>query len=147
MLAAGAGTNCLADYASASVGYVADAGIPAVQNCPVLGVPAPSDFAGSGPFLSAFEARFHSAPGLWSPYAFDSVNLLVQSAVKAHNFQQVPLARALYSTQNFVGWTGSATIQSPTGNRVPSTVTVDTSDASGTLHVDLAWAAAVGYTP
>jgi len=26
-------------------------------------------------------------------------------------------------------------------------VTVDTSDASGTLHVDQAWATAVGYTP
>jgi hypothetical protein len=71
----------------------------------------------------------------------------VQSAVKAHNFQQVPLARVLYSTKNFIGWTGSATILSPSGNRMPSTVTVDTSDASGTLHVDLAWATAVGYTP
>ena len=54
------GTNCLADYASASVGYVTKAGIPAVQNCPVLGVPAPADFANSGPFLAAFEAKFHS---------------------------------------------------------------------------------------
>jgi len=141
------GTNCLSDYASASVGYVTVAGIPAVQNCPVLGVPAPADFAGSAPFVSAFEAMFDSAPGLWSPYTFDSVNLLVQSAVKAHNFQQVPLARVLYSTKNFMGWTGSATILSPSGNRTPSTVTVDTSDASGSLHVDLAWAAAVGYTP
>jgi len=147
MLAEGTGTNCLADYASASVGYVTDAGIPAVQNCPVLGVPAPSDFAGSAPFLAAFEAEFHSAPGLWSPYTYDSVNLLVQSAIKAHNFQQVPLARVLYATKNFVGWTGSATILSPSGNRTPSTVTVDTSDASGTLHVDLDWATAVGYTP
>jgi ABC-type branched-subunit amino acid transport system substrate-binding protein len=141
------GTNCLADYASASVGYVTNAGIPAVQNCPVLGVPAPADFAGSAPYVSAFEAMFDSAPGLWSPYTFDSVNLLVQSAVKAHNFQQVPLARVLYSTKNFMGWTGSATILSPSGNRTPSTVTVDTSDASGTLHVDLAWATAVGFTP
>ena len=141
------GTNCLADYASASVGYVTEAGISAVQNCPVLGVPAPADFAGSAPFVSAFEAMFDSAPGLWSPYTFDSVNLLVQSAVKAHNFQQTPLARVLYSTENFMGWTGSATILSPSGNRTPSTVTVDTSDASGSLHVDLAWAAAVGYTP
>ena len=147
MLAEGTGTNCLADYASASVGYVTDAGIPAVQNCPVLGVPAPSDFAGSPPFLAAFEAEFHSAPGLWSPYTYDSVNLLLQSAVKAHNFQQVPLTRVLSATKNFVGWTGSATILSPSGNRMPSTVTVDTSDASGTLHVDLDWAAAVGYTP
>jgi len=147
MLAEGTGTNCLADYASASVGYVTDAGIPAVQNCPVLGVPAPSDFAGSGPFLAAFEAEFHSAPGLWSPYTYDSVNLLVQSAIKAHTFQQVPLARVLYATKNFVGWTGSASILSPSGNRTPSTVTVDTSDASGTLHVDLDWATAVGYTP
>jgi ABC-type branched-subunit amino acid transport system substrate-binding protein len=141
------GTNCLSDYASASVGYVTEAGIPAVQNCPVLGVPAPADFADSAPFVSAFEAMFDSAPGLWSPYAFDSVNLLVKSAVKAHNFQQVPLARVLYSTKDFVGWTGSATILSPSGNRTPSTVTVDTSDASGGLHVDLAWATAVGYTP
>jgi ABC-type branched-subunit amino acid transport system substrate-binding protein len=147
MLQAGTGTNCLSDYASASVGYVINAGIPAVQNCPVLGVPAPSDFADSAPFLAAFEAEFHSAPGLWSPYTFDSVNLLVQSAIRAHNFQQVPLARALYATKDFVGWTGSATILSPSGNRIPSTVTVDTSDASGTLHVDLDWATAVGYTP
>jgi branched-chain amino acid transport system substrate-binding protein len=147
MLAEGTGTNCLADYASASVGYVTDAGIPAVQNCPVLGVPAPPDFAGSAPFLAAFEAEFHSAPGLWSPYTYDSVNLLVQSAIKAHTFQQIPLARVLYATKNFVGWTGSATILSPSGNRTPSTVTVDTSDASGTLHVDLDWATAVGYTP
>src|SRR6476660_2827418 len=147
MLAQAPGTNCLADYASASVGYVTNAGIPAVPNCPVLGVPAPADFANSAPFLSAFEAKFHSAPGLWSPYTFDSVNLLVQSAVKAHNFQQVPLARALYSTKDFMGWTGSATILSPSGNRTPSTVTVDTADASGTLHVDLDWATAVGYTP
>jgi ABC-type branched-subunit amino acid transport system substrate-binding protein len=139
--------NCLADYASASVGYVINAGIPAVQNCPVLGVPAPADFANSAPFLSAFEAQFHSAPGLWSPYTFDSVNLLAQSAVKAHNFQQVPLAKVLFSTENFVGWTGSATILSPTGDRTPSTVTVDTSDASGTLTVDRDWAAAVGFTP
>ena len=66
--------------------------------------------------------------------------------------QEVYKATALtdviaYATKNFVGWTGSATILSPSGNRTPSTVTVDTSDASGTLHVDLDWAAAVGYTP
>jgi branched-chain amino acid transport system substrate-binding protein len=147
MLAAAPGMNCLADYASAAVGYVTNAGIPAVQNCPVLGVPAPADFAGSAPYVSAFEAMFNAPPGLWSPYAFDSVNLLVQSAVKAHNFQQVPLARALFSTKNFVGWTGSASILSPSGNRTPSTVTVDTSDSSGTLHVDQDWATAVGFTP
>jgi ABC-type branched-subunit amino acid transport system substrate-binding protein len=147
MAAAPPGTNCLADYASASVGYVTNAGVPAVQNCPVLGVPAPADFAGSAPLVSAYESMFGSAPGLWSPYAYDSVNLLVQSAVKAHNFQQVPLARVLYATKDFMGWTGSATILSPSGNRTPSTVTVDTSDAAGTLHVDLAWATAVGYTP
>lgn len=141
------GTNCLSDYASAASGYVTDAGISAVQNCPVLGVPAPADFVGSAPYVSAFKAKFHSPPELWSPYTFDSVNLLVRSAVKAHNFRQVPLARVLYSTKDFMGWTGSATILSPSGDRTPSTVTVDTSDASGALHVDLAWATAVGYTP
>ncbi|MGH9293469.1 MAG: ABC transporter substrate-binding protein, partial [Acidimicrobiales bacterium] len=145
--APGKGKNCLSDYASAAGGYVTDAGIAAVQNCPVLGVPAPADFKGSGHFVSAFKAKFHSLPGLWSPYTFDSVKLLVQSAVKAHNFREVPLARVLHSTKNFMGWTGSATILSPSGDRTPSTVTVDTADASGTLHVDRLWATAVGYSP
>src|SRR5207245_2372045 len=33
---------------------------------------------------------------------------LPPSQVKAHNFQQVPLPRVLYSTKNFIGSTGSA---------------------------------------
>jgi len=147
MLASAPGVNCLADYASASNGYVINAGVAAVQNCPVLGVPAPADFANSTPFLAAFDAKFHTAPGIWSPYAFDSVELLVQSAAKAHNFQQMPLTRVLSSTTNFVGWTGTATILSPSGNREPSTVTVDTANGLGELHVDLDWANAVGFTP
>ncbi len=147
VLAAGPSTRCLADFASASTGYVAAAGLAAAQNCPVLGVPAPSDFAGSAPLVARYQTRFGTAPGLWSPYAYDSVNLLAQAAGRAHNLQQVPLARALLATSGFSGWTGTASILAPSGNRSPAPVTVDSPDATGALHIDASWAAAVGATP
>ena len=147
VLAASTTTKCLADYASASTGYATAAGIPAAQNCPVLGVPAPSDFAGSAPLVAQYQARFGTAPGLWSPYAYDSLGVLASAAKKAHNLEQVPLSKALYSTKNFIGWTGSTTILSPTGNRAGNVVTVDAVDNTGALHVSAAWAAAVGFTP
>jgi branched-chain amino acid transport system substrate-binding protein len=147
VLASGTSSTCLADYASASTGYVTAAGLAAAQNCPVLGVPAPSDFAGSAPLVARFQARFHTAPGLWSPYSYDSVNLLAQAATRAHTLEQVPLAKALYGTTGFTGWTGTASILRPSGNRSPAPVTVDVPDAAGDLHIDAAWAAAVGATP
>ena len=146
MLAQAPTTNCMADYASASLGYASGAGVAAVQNCPVLGVPAPGDFTGSAPYVAAFTKKFNTAPGIWSPYAYDSVNLLVRAAGKVQGFRTAPLKNALLHTKNFNGWTGPASILAPSGNRTPSPVTVDTADALGNLHIDQAWAAAVGFT-
>ena len=146
MLSGSPTTTCLADYASASSGYAVAAGIPAAQNCPVLGVPAPNNFANSAGLVAAYTAAFKTQPGLWSPYTYDSLNLLVIAAAKAHNFQYVPLSKALFATTGFSGWTGPAAILSPSGNRTPAPVTVDSVDALGNLNVDLKWAAAVGYS-
>ena len=74
----GVKAKCIADYASYDTGFVETAGIAAAQDCPVVGVPAPGDFKGSGQLVATYEKDFGEAPGTWSPYTYDSANLLAQ---------------------------------------------------------------------
>lgn len=140
LVASGTTSTCLMDYAAYDSAYVAAAG-SAATHCPVLGVPAPSDFAGSAPHVAAYRAAFGSAPGTWSPYTYDSVKLLGDAAGRAGGFDTARLTTALDATSRWHGWTGRATIDAKTGNRQPASVVVTTVDRSGSLHVDGAWAA------
>lgn len=44
------------------------AGIPAARACPVVGVPAPGDFAGAAAKVDEYRDEFDQDPGTWSPY-------------------------------------------------------------------------------
>jgi branched-chain amino acid transport system substrate-binding protein len=134
--------TCLLDYGSYDSGYVDDAG-DAATNCDVVGVPAPSDFAGSESFVSDYEDQFDEAPGTWSPYTYDSMNVLAQAAEEAGGFDAKPLTAALDEVKGFEGWTGSITLEPGSGNREPAKVTVD-QVIDGAFSVDPAWAKAVG---
>ena len=101
-----------------------DAG-DAAPNCDVVGVPAPGDFAGSETFVSEYEDQFDEAPGTWSPYTYDSLNVLAQAVEQAGGFDAKALTAALDEVKGFEGWTGSTTLVPGTGNREPATVTVD----------------------
>ncbi len=146
MLAANTSAKCLADYGAYDNGYVTAAGIPAAQKCPVVGVPAPSDFPNSAALVEAYSKQFNSAPGSWSPYTYDSVMLLADAIGRAGGTSASALKDALLATKGWKGWTGTVAFDSATGNRIPAPVTVDTVDASGAFHVDAAWMAATGFT-
>jgi branched-chain amino acid transport system substrate-binding protein len=139
----GSSPTCLLDYGAYDTGYVEDAG-EAAPNCDVVGVPAPDDFAGSETFVSEYEDQFDEAPGTWSPYTYDSLNVLAQSVERAGGFDAKALSDALSEVKDFEGWTGSVTLMPGTGNREPATVTVDEVNDEGAFSVDLAWAKAVG---
>jgi branched-chain amino acid transport system substrate-binding protein len=139
----GSSPACLLDYGAYDTGYVDDAG-EAAPNCDVVGVPAPGDFAGSEPFVSEYEDEFDEAPGTWSPYTYDSLNVLAQAVEQAGGFDAKELTAALNEVRGFEGWTGSTTLEPGTGNREPATVTVDEVDDEGEFSVDPAWAKAVG---
>ena len=143
MVAAKVGPSCLADYGAYSNGFVEVAGKKAAQTCPVVGVPAPDEFAGAKKYVAAYRAAFKDQPGVWSPYTYDSVNFLAQGVQQAGGFDATKLAAALDKT-SFTGWTGSVTIDPTTGNREPATVVVLSSDKGGAFHVDASWAKAVG---
>ncbi len=138
----GSSPDCLLDYGAYDTGYVGDAG-DAATNCKVVGVPAPGDFAGSESYVSDYEGEFSEAPGTWTPYTYDSLNVLAQAAEEAGSFDAKALTAALDGVKGFEGWTGSTTLEPGSGNREPATVTVDVVE-NGAFTVDPAWAKAVG---
>jgi branched-chain amino acid transport system substrate-binding protein len=136
--------TCLLDYASYDTGYVQDAGQAAARNCDVVGVPAPDDFKGSAKYVSDYQGQFGEAPGTWSPYTYDSLNVLAHGVKQAGGFAAKPLTGALGKVSDWRGWTGSVTLQPGSGNRNPATVTVDRVGDQGLFSVDPSWAQAVG---
>lgn len=137
-------TTCMADYGAYDNGFIQTAGEKAAGNCPVVGVPAPSDFPGSEKFVNAYGDEFDEEPGTWSPYTYDSVNFLAEGVRQANGFDAGRLEDKLDRVKGWQGWTGSVTINPKNGTREPGTVVVVTTDSSGGFTVDLDWADAVG---
>jgi branched-chain amino acid transport system substrate-binding protein len=138
----GVEAQCMADYASYDTGFVETAGVPAARACPVVGVPAPEDFAGSDTLTAQYRERFDQNPGTWSPYTYDSVNFLADGIKLAKGTDSEKLTQALDGVTNARGWTGSITIDPSNGNREPATVVIVETDAEGELRVDQDWAKA-----
>src|SRR5881394_97689 len=136
--------QCVADYGSYDTGFVETAGVAAAQACPVVGVPAPQDFAGATAKVGEYEDEFDQEPGTWSPYTYDSLNFLAEGAEKAGGIESGKLSKALDGVKGWKGWTGSVTIDPSNGNRQPATVVIVDTDKQGQLHVDEEWAKAVG---
>jgi ABC-type branched-subunit amino acid transport system substrate-binding protein len=134
--------KCVADYGSYDAAFVTTAGLEAAQQCPVVGVPAPTDFPDSARFVAAYRKQFKAAPGTWSPYTYDSVNFLAYGVRRAGGFDAAALTAALDKVNGWSGWTGYVIVEPGSGNREPATVVVTSTDAKGALRVDADWAKA-----
>ncbi len=135
--------KCLADYGSYDSAFVTTAGRAAARNCPVVGVPAPTDFPDSARFVAAYRKQFKAAPGTWSPYTYDSVNFLAYGVRRSGGFDATALRSALDKVNGWSGWTGYVVVEPSTGNRDPATVVVASTGADGRLHVDADWSKAL----
>lgn len=144
MREAGVESQCIADYASYDTGFVETAGVAAARACPVVGVPAPEDFTGADAKVSQYRKKFGQDPGTWSPYTYDSLNFLAYGAEQANDTAPKQLTETLDGVSAWKGWTGSVTIDPDNGNRQPATVVIVETNTKGQLHVDRAWAKAVG---
>lgn len=136
--------KCLADYGAYSNGFAEAAGKRVARTCPVVGVPAAHEFSGAKPYMAAYRKEFKEAPGVWTPYTYDSLNFLASGVARAGGFDATALTTALEAEKDFVGWTGSVAIDPATGNREPATVVVLSTDRGGNFHLNTAWAKAVG---
>lgn len=136
--------KCLFDYSTYDQGYINDAGVGTAQTCDVAGVPAPTDFAGSNTHVADFQDQFGSSPNVWSPYTYDSLNILVDAAKQVGSFDYGQLNDYLGTISGWKGWTGSVAIEAKTGNRNPATVVITEVDSDGNFMTSQAWAKAVG---
>jgi len=136
--------KCVADYASDDPGFITTAGVEAAKACPVVGVPSPADFPKGPEFVASYNTAFGSAPGTWSPYTYDSLNMLAAAATAAGGFDAAKLTAFLNTVKDWPGVTGSVTIDPANGNREPATVVFLDANDAGEFHVDKAWATAVG---
>ena len=125
-------SQCVRDYASYDTGFVERRrhGRPSLS---VVGVPAPEDFSGAAAKVAEYRDEFGEAPGTWSPYTYDSLNLLADSIEKAGGTAPKKLTAALDDVKGWRGWTGSVTIDPRSGNRQPATVVIVDTDAEGQL--------------
>jgi branched-chain amino acid transport system substrate-binding protein len=139
--------QCVADYGSYDIGYLEDAGVKVARSCPVIGVPAPNEFPRAKRFVAAYRKAFGTAPGTWSPYTFDSVNVLADAIEKTGGFDAAKITDSLNAVDGTEGWTGSITLEAGSGNRDPGTVVLLETTARGVFRIDPAWAQAVGYQP
>lgn len=135
--------RCVADYGAYSTAFPEVAGTKAAMRCPVVGVPAPHEFAGAKKHVAAYRKKFGTAPGVWSPYTYDSLDFLAAGVEKAGGWGAAALTSALTSLSGFSGWTGSVRIDPATLNREPATVVVLRSDRKGVFQLDEQWAKAV----
>lgn len=141
----GADTKCLVDYGGFDNGYLTAAGDDAASRCEVVGVPAPTDFPEGESFTERFKAEMGADPGVWSPFTYDSVMVLVDAAKRAGGTEVEALSKELAATADWSGWTGTVNFEADTGNREPAPVTANKVNDDGKFTVDESWATAVGF--
>ena len=136
--------RCFVDLAAQGPDFVTAAGLPAASACVSSGVPSAQQFTGAGGYVQAYQATFHSSPGTWGTFTYDSVEILAQ-AVKAAGWLQKPVITALDHTSGYTGITGPISIAASTGNRIQSTVVILDVNSAGSYVIDPQWAVAAGF--
>jgi ABC-type branched-subunit amino acid transport system substrate-binding protein len=124
--------------------FVAAATQPVASACLSSGVPTAQQFAGAAQYVNQYQSTFHTAPGTWGTYTYDSVELLA-SAIRQSGWHQKSVATALDHISGYNGITGKITIAPSTGNRVQSTVVMLDINSAGNYVIDPQWATATGF--
>jgi branched-chain amino acid transport system substrate-binding protein len=136
--------KCFVDLAAQGPDFVTAATQPVASGCLSSGVPSAQQFSGAAQYVSEYQTAFHTTPGTWGTFTYDSVEVLA-NAVKQAGWHQNAVITAMNHTKNLHGITGPITIAPTTGNRVQSTVVILDVNGQGDYVVDPQWAAAVGF--
>ena len=136
--------KCFVDLAAQGPDFVTGATQPVASTCLSSGVPSAQQFAGASQYVTNYESMFHTSPGTWGTFTYDSVEILA-AAVKQAGWHQKPVSTALDHIRSYAGITGPITIAPSTGNRVQSTVVILDVDSTGNYVIDPQWASATGF--
>lgn len=116
--------------------FVAQAGLEVAKSCVFSGVPAAAQLPTATDFVTAYEQRYKREPGVWGVFAYDSLQLLADAMEQTQTTAYGPVLDALLQTRDYLGETGSITIDPITGNRVDAPVFILTVDDAGVFVVE-----------
>jgi branched-chain amino acid transport system substrate-binding protein len=136
--------KCFVDLAAQGPDFVTAATQPVASACLSSGVPSAQQFAGASQYVTNYQSMFHTAPGTWGTFTYDSVAIL-SAALHRAGWHQKAVSSALLRIRNWPGITGPITIAPSTGNRVQSTVVILDVNSGGNYVIDPQWAAATGF--
>jgi ABC-type branched-subunit amino acid transport system substrate-binding protein len=137
--------TCFVDLAAQGPDFVASATQPVAQKCLNSGVPSAQEFAGATQYVTDYQAAYHSDPGTWGTFTYDSLEILAQAVKDAGGWTQAAVQPKLLHTSAYPGITGTITIEPKTGNRVDTPVVMLDIDAAGNYVVDPTWAQAANF--
>jgi branched-chain amino acid transport system substrate-binding protein len=136
--------RCFVDLAAQGPSFVAAAGA-AAGDCLSSGVPSDEQLPGGKPYTRAYRRRFHSSPGTWGAFTYDSLDMLAAAVRRSRRWTGPKLRGALQHTRGFRGVTGETTVLPSSGNRADPPVVVLDVNRAGRYVVDRAWASFAGY--
>lgn len=116
--------------------FVASAGLEVAQACVFSGVPTAAQLPTAADFVTAYEKRYKREPGVWGVFAYDSLQLLADAMEQTDSTAYEPVLDTLLRTRDYIGQTGSITIDPITGNRVDAPVFILTVNPEGVFVVD-----------
>ncbi len=136
--------RCFVDLAAQGPDFVRAATPSVASSCLSSGVPSAQQFTGASQYVGEYQSTFHTSPGTWGTFTYDSVEILADAITHA-GWHQKAVATALDHTSAYAGITGPISIAPATGNRVQSTVVILDVNSARNYVVDPQWAGAAGF--
>jgi branched-chain amino acid transport system substrate-binding protein len=136
---------CFMGLANQDPEFVARAGQKAASKCALSGVPSPEQFPAAAQYVTDYKARWHTDPGTWGTFTYDSVNLLFDAVHRAGGWDSAAVKTQLTGTKNFEGTTGTISIDAKTGNRLDVPIVLLQIDPNGSIVVNPNWEKFAGF--
>lgn len=126
---------CLMGLANVDPAFVTEAGLDNSQLCFFSGVPEATQLPGprAAEYVDDYIASFNKVPGVWSPFTYDSANILFAAIERAGSTSYSAVMAELLATEGFAGATGEITIDPVTGNRVDLPIYIMSVNDEGTF--------------
>jgi branched-chain amino acid transport system substrate-binding protein len=133
--------TCLVDgLAAQGPTFLATVPRALAQKCVFSGVPTAAQFPDAMAYTTAYQAKYHQAPGTWGVFAYDSLGVLAHEIGAVRTLKYSTVNRALFHVTTYPGATGATTIDPKTGDRKSPPLVMQTVNDSGEYVVSPVWA-------
>jgi len=124
LTASGTTPRCLMGLANVDNGFLAKATLAEAQRCVFSGVPAATEMPSAARYVREYRATFHTAPGVWGSFTYDSAGILFAAIDGAKSYGFGAVERRLRAVKAYRGATGTITIDPKTGYRTSVPVSI-----------------------